>query len=202
MSAKAVKMQNLLVAGIDGRGQLALDLRLQVLELGVVGRRDLSHLRQQGLDDGQVGREGHAPSDGRSMSERLIWTLPPMLPVIGIGKVIVVRLGILEARRHVGEAGVASRLSETLRSCRALHRHDCRSSFCSVRRNDFDGAFESLEQVDGHQGLQALFAVRLLERSPPPETSVSYSSSYLAKPARQDVAHRRIDGELHAARAD
>ena len=43
------------IAGIDGGVQLAENLALQVLKLGVVGWRDLPHLGQERLDDAQVG---------------------------------------------------------------------------------------------------------------------------------------------------
>ena len=47
--------EDFLVPRIDGRGQLAEDRRLDVLELRVVGRRDFPHLGEKGFEDGEVG---------------------------------------------------------------------------------------------------------------------------------------------------
>ena len=54
---KGGEEENFAVAGIDGRGDLAEDVVFQVLEFGVVGRRDLLHLLEQGLDHAEVGAQ-------------------------------------------------------------------------------------------------------------------------------------------------
>ena len=49
------KEQHLAIAGIDGSFDLGEDVLLQVLELGVVGRGDLLHLREKPLNDLEIG---------------------------------------------------------------------------------------------------------------------------------------------------
>lgn len=54
---KSGKDQHLSIPLIDGRGQLAENGGLEMLELCVVRRSDFVHLSQQSFDDGQVGAQ-------------------------------------------------------------------------------------------------------------------------------------------------
>ncbi|MEZ6212178.1 MAG: hypothetical protein R3B46_13170 [Phycisphaerales bacterium] len=65
--------------------RLAANLRLEVLELGVVLRRDLLHLGEQPVDDGEVRRWRSCSHESMSMSAGEMRTLPPMVASSGSG---------------------------------------------------------------------------------------------------------------------
>ena len=62
----------------------------------------------------------------------------------------------------------------------------------------FDRAFQPFEQVDGHQGLEATFAVGLLQLTATAGHLGIVELFVFGKPAGQDVTDRGIDRQLAA----
>ena len=153
MSAKAVKISTLRLPGLIGLGDLVSHVSLQVLELGVVcSGVTLSIDAEQGVDEREVVARS-CFQDGRSMSARLIWTLPPTAASSGIGTSSSSGVAVLKATSTSKSRWSDVRRSRSRRS--GQRAVDGCSQLGEREAERLDRAFQALEQVDRHQRLQA-----------------------------------------------
>ena len=82
------------------------------------------------------------------------------------------------------------------RDCAPAYRREIAAQALQCEPERLDRAFQPLEQVDGHQRLQALFTVGLPKLATAARHLGVVQLFVLLQPARQDVVDRRIDGEL------
>ena len=155
--------QHLAIAGIDGRAELAGDLRFEVLELGVVLRGDLGHFFQQFFDEDEVGGQVLLPARHVHVVEVDLDLLADGV-LAGHGDVVIIEVRVFQTSRDVGKAAGDTALLPV----RDLFQGGGVAALQAGEREakGFNGAFQALEQVHRHQGLQAFLAVYLLELGP------------------------------------
>jgi hypothetical protein len=106
---KGCEDEHLFVPWIDRGCQFTKDRRLDVLELGIVRRRDLAHFSEEVFDSRKVGTKLMFPAREVHIG-KIDLDLVADLPVIRFGNfVIVIRLCIGKGGRYIGERGITTR---------------------------------------------------------------------------------------------
>ena len=139
--------QDLAVAGIDRVSNLAADVIDEVLELGIVLRRDFFHFHDQGADDGVVALDSAFPRREVEVFER-DFHFPAEGDFVGLREVVVVGIEVADqGAGHRFHGSLAGFVAGDLRE----HRLVVSGELAQGQTEGLDGAFEALEEIDGHQ---------------------------------------------------
>ena len=191
---KSGKNQNLFVPGIDRRRQLALDLGLEVLQLGVILGSDLVHLGQEILDDFQISLKVVLP--GRKIHIRQAnLDLAPDSIIIEIGQIVHIRIGVFKCGRQIVESGIIAGLFERFDFFQRIEVIPLQ--FLQGQAEGLNGTLQPLKQVGRHERLKAAFPVDLAQSATPAADFSVVHIRILREATRQDVTDRGIDRELH-----
>ena len=184
--------QDLAIAGIDRVANLAADVIDEVLELGVVLRRDFFHFHDQGADDGVVVFDGAFPRRQIEVFER-DFHFAAEGDFVGGREVVVVGIEVADdGAGHRFQGSLAGFVAGDL--CK--HRLVGRSEFAERETEGLDGAFEALEEIDRHQCADAPLLAGEADIARDAFEVVAEGLLVIRFPAGEDELGRSVNGEF------
>ena len=111
--SKRSEDENLPIASVDWRRELALNLSLEVLKLGIIAWPNLVHLVRR-VSITARSADSSCSHLGKSMSARLIWILPPICSSSGQESSSSSWLARLRTFHDIDHVGSTPRLFEFL----------------------------------------------------------------------------------------